>query len=148
MKITRLQLRRIIQEVTEFGCNKHSLGYIDKDGNFLDISAEEYTSHDEWLLDNGMYEWEPAMNLWIKVSNANEISVPFINTVSQVQLNGLIDMWLACKDYSRWIKNPEESYVNIYSFDLKEYEELTIPEFIEKHDTTGSAMERFFGSLA
>ena len=147
MKLTRRQLRRIIQEVTAFGCNKHSLGYIDEKGKFLDISAEEYTSHDEWLLDNGMYPSEPMMNYWIKLSNANELSVPFIHSVPQVQLDGLVNMWLQCKDHSRWIKNPEATHLNIYSFDFKQYEELTIPEFIEKHDKSGRAMERFFGAL-
>ena len=143
----RQYIRQILLEVTAHGCNKHSLGYIDEKGNFLDISAERYTSHDEWLRDNNMSDWEPAMNYWIKVSNANEISVPFIHNISQVQLNGLIKMWLACKEYSQWIKNPEETHLNIYSFDFKHYEELTIPEFIEKHDTSGRLMDAFFESM-
>jgi len=148
MKHLRQYIRQALIEVNDFGCNKHSLGYIDESGKFLDISAEEYTAHDEWLLDNDMYNWEPAMNNWIKISNANEMSVPSIHNVSQVQLKGLIGMWLACKDYSKWIKNPEKSHLNIYSFDFKQYEELTIPEFIEKHDTSGKALDMFFGGLS
>jgi len=145
--IKKAKSSSIIQEVTAFGCNKHSLGYIDENGKFLDISAEDYTSHEQWLHSRGMYDWEPAQKFWIKLSNANELSVPFIHSVPQVQLDGLVNMWLQCKDHSKWIKNPEETHLNIYSFDFKQYEELTIPEFIEKHDQTGLAMERFFGAL-
>lgn len=147
MKITRRQLRKIINEVSAFGCNKHSLGYIDAHGSFLDISADEYASHEEWLSSQGLYDWEPAQNHWIKLSNANELTVPFIHNVSQAQLNGLIDMWIKCKDHSQWIMNPESHHLNIYNFDFSEYEELTIPEFIEKHDKTGLAMEKFFEGL-
>ncbi len=147
VKIKRSQLRRLISEVTAFGCNKHSLGYVDEHGNFLDISAEDYTSHEEWLISKGLNDLYPAQNYWIKLSNANELTVPDIHEISQSQLHGLIDMWIACKDYARWIMNPESSYLNIYNFDFSEYEELTIPEFIEKHDRGGSGMEKFFGSL-
>lgn len=147
MKLTRSQLRRLISEVTAFGCNKHSLGYIDENGNFLDISSDEYNSHEEWLASKGVDYRYPALRGWIKLSNANELTVPTIHEIPQSQLNGLIDMWIACKDYARWIMNPESSYLNIYNFDFSEYEELTVPEFIEKHDRTGNGMEKFFSSL-
>ena len=48
-QIINEELRNILKEVDMDSCNKHSLGFIDNKGKFIDIDE----SHDKYLIDKG-----------------------------------------------------------------------------------------------
>jgi hypothetical protein len=157
MNLLREYIRATLIELNSIGCNSQSLGFIDSSGQFIDIEDE--------LMDGGHFYWikktfgtEKAEKWhenwgtppgWIKVSNANEISTDNINSISSSQVSGLIDMWLSCKKYSRWIQSPETGIVNMYTHSGDQYEELTIPSFIERFagEHAERLMNKFFSGL-
>jgi hypothetical protein len=157
MNLVREYIRELIIE--EFGnntCNDHSLGFIDASGNFIDVQAEGFQGHMDYLEINFAEELALAQEEdaymgappgWIKISNANEISAENLSDVTTKQVNALIDMWHGCKDYSRWIKDPDKSNLYFYTFNGNDYLELTIPEFIERFDQSRQLMDYFFEGL-
>ena len=69
----REAIRGMILEANNFGCNKHSLGFIDDKGKFIDLT-ESGQDHLEYLGSiYGMEAPDDCPNGWIKVSNANNI---------------------------------------------------------------------------
>ena len=137
-------------------CNEHSLGFIDEEGNFIDIQADGDSFHIDYLLKHFPEEIEAAQSLdeyfgapigWIKVSSSSEISAENLSDVTTNHVRGLINMWHQCKDYSTWIKDPDNSSLYFYVFNGGDYLELTIPQFIERFDQSGQLMDYFFEGL-
>lgn len=145
--------KRIILEVSEFGCNKHSLGWIDPNGNFYDITEYSET-HDEWMDRyqelNGSGPWIPHTNPpgWIKVSNTSEFWFEGNDwsEITQKQVDGMIKVWIECgKRHSRWIrKDAETRLINFMS--PGGLDELTIGEFLATYGTR-KQQDNFFGWL-
>ena len=151
--ILREAIRRIIIEANDFGCNKHSLGFIDDKGEFIDLTESDQ-DHLEYL--GGIYGMDApndCPNGWIKVSNASNIFYTggYWNEATEAQIDGLIDMWMSCKKFSSWIENDVENfYVNFgcqdedgESWDMKEQ---TIVEFLEMYGYRGQ-LDNFLGML-
>ena len=92
MKLTEKKLKQVIVEVltehfpkdmnstlleiSDFQCNKHSLGWISPEGKFTDV---DFVTHGMWMREyqknvNGIeeYPWGKTPDGWIKVSNAQE----------------------------------------------------------------------------
>ena len=149
----RETIRGMILEANDFGCNKHSLGFIDDKGKFIDLTESDQ-DHLEYLGSiYGMDAPNDCPNGWIKVSNANNIFYTggYWTEATEAQIDGLIEMWIACKKYSRWIDNDVENfYVNFgcqdedgESWDMTEQ---TIVEFLEMYGYRGQ-LDKFFGML-
>lgn len=141
-------IRRILLEVDVFGCEAHSLGWIDDSGNFIDLTEGDLT-HGEYL----EIEYGDGLDLdeiiygWIKISNAKELYIVGSDwgKVTSMQIHGLIDMWLACKEYSRWIKNDIERFrVNFMS--ERSSQKMTIPDFLSRYGNVEHE-DRFFMGL-
>jgi hypothetical protein len=147
-------IRKLILEISEFGCNKHSLGWIDPQGNFFDIT--EYSeSHDEWM-ERYQYDKHPNQSWskekipagWIKVSNTSEFwfeGGDWSNIIPE-QVDALIKIWKECgKRHSRWIKTDAETrLLNFMS--PNGLDELTIGEFLATYGTR-EQQDNFFGWL-
>ena len=139
----RVYIRKILLEADDFSCNKHSLGFIDHNGSFIDLNRAGI-EHQHYLDIIGK---EKIPMGWIKVSNANELWYEGSSwrAVTHQQIDGIIDMWIVCSKYSNWIRaDIENFYVTFGTQDGME--ELTAPEFI---DVFGSPdhMDRLFGEL-
>jgi|LWDU01.1.fsa_nt_gi hypothetical protein len=158
MNLLREYIRALILEApNQFRCNSHSLGYIDAQGIFVSLQAAGFDRHDDYVSHHfpeeaGEYWYKHkavmhAPSGWLKVSNANEISMEDVSNISSAQIKGLVDMWLQCAEFSRWINSPETGYVNLYNFDGNQYDELTIPDLIQKHDTSGRLMDYFYEEI-
>ena len=145
MKHLRQYIRLILSEADGFGCNAHSLGFIDNDGAFYDL---EGFTHQYFLDMNGLQK-VPAG--WIKVSNANELWLieASWNQVTGQQINGLIDMWIACSQHSNWIKSDIENFYVTFGQEnegVHSAEEFTVPEFIKLYGSNRH-MDKLFGAL-
>lgn len=145
----------IISEVEGFTCNNHSLGWIDDQGNWNDCGGR---SHGQWLIIN-YYNNDPPERYtipsnWIKVSNANNIFFcgDSFDDVTAAQVDGLIEMWSLCREYSEWIKNEPETFdVTFGTIDKHEERlidmfEMTIPEFLDRYGDR-NAMDNFYEML-
>ena len=146
--ILRESIRIIILEGNNQGCNNHSLGWIDPDGTFHDIT-EYLETHDDWMdryqaveLGVDRYPMGQIPNGWIKVSNANEFwfAAKDWNALTFEQFEGMVDAWSACKKYSNWLQNDVEGFYVTFGlsdpdpFGFTEHmEQHTIPEFIDKY---------------
>ena len=146
--ILRESIRIIIQEGNNQGCNNHSLGWIDPDGTFHDIT-EYLETHDDWMdryqaveLGVDRYPMGQIPNGWIKVSNANEFwfAAKDWNSLTFEQFEGMVDAWSACRKYSNWLQNDVEGFYVTFGlsdpdpFGFTEHmEQHTIPEFIDKY---------------
>ena len=128
-KRLRNVVKNTILEVTGYGCNDHSLGFIDDHGEFIDL-AQAGIEHQHYLDITGKQE-TPAN--WIKVSNANELWLEGDDwfKVTNDQIDGLMDMWVACSKYSNWIQSDIENFYVLFGTSDGDMEEFTVPEFIE-----------------
>ena len=144
--------KKLLTEITDWGCNKHSLGWIDPDGIFYDISEDDPPDHDKWMQNYIALEFNREFDgripeNWIKVSNASEMffAATAWHDLTFKQFEGMCHMWLKCKKYSPWLSIEIESFK--LTFGITSYtptgdgryyvdddmESLTIPEFIEKY---------------
>ena len=142
-ELIRESVRRIILEVSEFGCNKHSLGFIDPKGNFIDLT-DTGDDHNSWMWDNVSNDLDAGSipRGWIKVSNANEFwfSAKDWSELSFKQFEGMVDVWSSCKAYSKWLQTDVEGFYVTFgtsdptsSFGFENMEQYTIPEFIDRY---------------
>jgi hypothetical protein len=168
-ELIRESVRRIILESTEFGCNKHSLGFIDGAGKYIDLAPHSGKAIDVGLGDNhDSYIWanvDPDADSgscprgWLKLSNANEIwfNGTDLFDINSSQIQGLISMWASCKSYSQWLKTDvEKFYVQFYTAQSVsqvtgnvldwELHEFTVPEFLEQYGGR-RATDNFFDML-
>ena len=158
IKQLRQSIRRLILEVNDWQCNKHSLGWIDNDGTWIDCRGG---SHGEWLYRHYYNEVVPPEGItipknWIKVSNANNIFFcgERFEDITPSQIQGLIQMWGDCSRYSRWIQNQTETFYVVFGLiepdemkeDLTYMEEMTIPEFLDQYGGRDS-IDDFYGML-
>ena len=146
-ELVRESIRKIILEANGFGCNNHSLGFIDPEGNFIDLSETE-DDHNSWMetyqsveLGVDRYPMGQIPENWIKVSNANEFwfAAKDWNEMTFAQFEGLVDMWSSCKRHSKWLQGDVEGFHVTFGlsdpdpFGFSEHmEQYTIPEFIDK----------------
>ena len=141
MKITRKKLRQLITEVTKDACEKHSLGWIDPQGTFHDITAF-MEIHDEWMdryqaIELGNYDWIKGTNPpgWIKVSNAKELWYSGDwESATPNQFIAMFKMWTECSQYCQWIQTDvETTLVTFGSLTTGQRQTSTIPDFISMH---------------
>ena len=144
--------KNLILEITDWGCNTHSLGWIDPEGTFHDITEDDTPIHDAWMQNHLAFEYSQEYDGripdgWIKVSNANELffAAPSWDQLTFKQFEGMCDMWLKCKKHSPWLSREIESFALTFGTtsytptgDGRYYvndnmEKLTVPEFIEKY---------------
>ena len=140
-KIIKEELNKVLLEVDRFSCAIHSLGFIDLDGNFIDLekNTTEYQkraniayTHGDYLSDNAIGIDTPTG--WIKLSNAYSMSIKASNwsEIKPQQVDGLIEMWMSCYKYSPWIKKKANSKILDFFSDAG-VEELTLGDFLEKY---------------
>ena len=156
-KITRRRLRKLINEVTKDACNTHSLGWIDPQGTFHDITTY-MEIHDEWMdsyqaVKLGNYDWVKGTNPpgWIKVSNAKELwyggDWKDVKKKSPRQFNAMFQMWTACAPFCEWLqKDVEKTLVTFGSLTTGQKQQFTIPDFIGMH-LGRDAIFTFYGML-
>ena len=155
MKLLRKIIRKtILKEVTNFSCNKNSLGWISADGEFIDLSEigmehdeyinsiTEFTEDDEFILSHNI----PIPDGWIKVSNSRELQIYGVSWehISKSQVKGIINMWLKCSRYCKWMQNIEEEEILLW-FDNKK-SRYTIPDFLYEFGSR-DLVEYFFHNL-
>ena len=128
-----------------FECNKHSLGWINEGGEFIDLHELGGITHGDYMETLNLPPW--GVDPYIKVSNASELSIDWgtWDEIEEEQIDGMIDMWSACKRYSRWITHETETF-KVNFIDSNGSEKMTIPEFIARYGTREHE-ERFFGIL-
>ena len=147
-ELIRESIRRIILEANEFGCNNHSLGFIDPEGNFIDLSETE-DDHNSWMetyqsveLGEDRYPMGKIPEGWIKVSNANELWLggSSWDEITFQQFEGLCEMWKQCRSHSVWLSTDVENFdVTFGTFDtqygmgFENMEQHTIPDFIGRY---------------
>lgn len=155
--VLRESIRAIILEVGGYQCNKHSLGWIDDAGTWIDCGGG---SHGEWLFRHHYNEIVPEGGVtippnWIKVSNANNIYFcgDSFDDVTPAQINGMIEMWGECSKYSKWIQSQTETFYVTFGIilpymreELTEMFEMTIPDFLERYGGR-DAIDNFYGML-
>ena len=171
VKTTRQQLRQIIRAsiVLEgydksFTCNDmgHSNGFILPNGAYIDLSETPYNTHDDYIeanidaLRSGQEEipWYGEgtylpINL-ISVSNPKHWAIrhPDWSVATDMQIHGMIDCMLSCKNNSSWIKNSIE-FEQILFFHTgfaASMNYMTFPEFLEIYGNR-SHMNRLFSEL-
>ena len=155
--VLRESIRTIILEVNGYQCNKHSLGWINTSGDWLDCKGR---SHGEWLIVN-YYDHNPPDEYtipenWLKVSNANNIFFcgDSFDDITPRQVDGLIEMWGECSNHSRWIQTQTETFYVTFGLidkheakeELLDMFEMTIPEFLHRYGRP-DAMDKFYGML-
>lgn len=177
MKITRNQLQRIIKETIlseafgkKFTCHDygHTNGFILPDGTYVDLSESQYMSHDEWIEDNmdilSSFEdgeatgeddewWEEEEYLpknLISVSNPAFWAIQHSDwsVATDVQIHGMIDCLLSCKNFTPWLKNNiETKQITFYHNGETGMEnKMSFPAFLERYGNE-SHMERLFNDL-
>ena len=141
MKISRKKLRRLINEVTQDACTWNSLGWIDPQGTFHDITIY-MEMHDEWMdayqaVKLGNYDWNRGDKppRWIKVSNSKELwFVGSWDSLTWSQFKGMCTMWSACLKFSPWLQTAvETTQVKFGSLTTGESVQYTIPDFINQY---------------
>ena len=158
--ILRESIRSIILEANNFQCNNHSLGFIDKEGNWLDTDGADHVDY-LWANVYGMEDNRPGGYPmpagWIKVSNANQVFFGgnSWDEVTKEQIDGLIDMWGDCSKFSRWIQYQTETKKVLFGMQECEgmednYDQpakwMTIPEFLGLYGGRDS-IDNFYGML-
>ena len=146
-------IRKLILEVSSFGCNNHSLGYINDKGEFIDLT-ETNQDHLEYLGSIfGMDAPDDCPENWIKVGNANNVFMcgDYWNSATEAQIDGLIDMWASCKEYSNWIEDEIETAEVTFGVqgpdgDMWEMNVMTVVEFLEMYGYRGQ-IDRLFNEL-
>ena len=140
MKHLRRYVRRLIKEAHDYGCNQHSLGFIDDQGNqhISKITKSNYPqSHSTILAMLDIKSNFPPG--WIYLSNARFMTINkgSWSEVTPEQVDAMIDVWINCSKYASWIKNDIEEWEVRFSVHGhgSEYssEYLTIPDFLEKY---------------
>ena len=150
-KIIKEELNKVLLEVNRETCAIHSLGFIDLEGNFIDLQKEGGMVHIDWLINNfGRYEaanFGGAPPGWIKVSNAYVITIkaPNWSKIKPQQVDGLIEMWMSCYKYSPWIRKKANSKILEFYYDAG-VEDLTLGDFLEKYGSR-EQVHRFFNFL-
>ena len=153
-KIIKEELNKVLLEVDRFSCAIHSLGFIDLDGNFIDLekNTTEYQkraniayTHGDYLSDNGFPMGTPKG--WIKLSNAYSMSIEASSwsEIKPQQIDGLIQMWMSCSKHSPWIRKKANSKILEFFSDAG-VEELTLGDFLEKYGSR-EQVDRFFNFL-
>jgi len=140
MKYLRHYIRKILKETHDYGCNQHSLGFIDDQGiqhitKMKDVLYPQ--SHSTLLATLGIKSDFPPG--WIYLSNARFMTINKGSwaEVTPEQVDAMIDVWINCSKYTSWIKNDIEEWE--VRFSVHGYgsgystEYLTIPEFLEKY---------------
>jgi len=161
MKLTNKQIKQIINEelrnvlieADAYSCNRHSLGFIDEKGKYIDIDKIPWTTTHSGYMEgylekqgfdfSGMTDQEKyeATNItpkgWIKISRADEISYEgesWKKAKEKGLIDGLIEMWMACSKYSPWLKNKALVKPVIFRSNSGE-ETLTIDKFLDAYGT-------------
>jgi len=138
MRLTENQLKRIIRktilEANRFTCNGHSLGFIDTEGNFIDLEALGYEDHGEYAAKVLKQRPNHIPFGWIKVSNSNNFKIMKRSweEATDEQIFGMIYAWDACKNDAYWIRTRIDKSV-VYFMTSDDMEIMTIPEFISKY---------------
>ena len=146
------------EAVGSFGCNQHSLGFITDQGAWISLTdngLEDKELHVDWLIKNDYVDDEGSAEMpddWIKVNNATSLLVTRPYRLSQEHINGLVEMWLECSSYLKWLQtNIEKKKVEVFgppgSGPSMIFADYTIPEMIERFDKTGRLMDVFFNRL-
>ena len=135
--------KKVLKEVTDWGCNTHSLGWIDPEGTFHDITDDDVPIHNVWMRNHMAFEFNEEYtdntipDGWIKVSNANELffGSPSWDELSFEQFKGMCDMWNKCKKYCIWLSQDIETHDVLFGYvdGTIKMEKLTIPEFIYRY---------------
>jgi len=97
-------------------CKYNSNGFIDSLGNWVQLPNG--THHDDYLLplmrsDRLSGKDISHYNSWIKVSNAGFITISDWKSLPR-QVNGLVEMWLTCAKYTKWIFDSYEGGESFY----------------------------------
>ena len=150
-QIIKEELRNVLKEVDVDSCNKHSLGFIDDKGNFIDIDE----SHDKYLIDKGFASPEdvdpPAPDGWIKITNWQLFTFEGhdLSKITPKQINGLIEMWKSCSKFSEKLKkNALEEPIIFYTKGSKKNKFKSIDDFLDKHgDKEGVQLRDMFNFL-
>tara|TARA_A100001391_G_C4931980_1_gene242071 strand:- start:232 stop:708 length:477 start_codon:yes stop_codon:yes gene_type:complete len=135
--------KKVLKEITDWGCNKHSLGWIDPEGTFHDITEDDVPIHNVWMRNHMWfyhdeeYKDNTIPDGWIKVSNANELffGSSSWDELTFQQFNGMCDMWSKCRKYSTWLSQDIETHDVLFGVMKPQVkmERLTIPEFIHRY---------------
>ena len=143
MKLTRTQLRALIQEVNQFGCNYHSLGFITDKGELIDLT-DTGLNHETYLHSIGL---KLVPDSWIKINNASEmwVGIDELFYIKDSQITALVDLWLACTDFNNSIKDIENFQITIRYFGGKE--STTIPIFLKVYGKPHHMDQLFNGLL-
>jgi len=145
------ELRNVLNEVDREGCAIHSLGFIDLEGNFIDLQKEGGMVHIDWLINKfGRYEaanFGGAPPGWIKVSNAYVLTIKAFSWMDAKpqQIDGLIEMWMSCAKHSPWIRKKANSKLLEFWSDSGP-QEYTLGDFLEIFGTK-EQVDRFFNFL-
>ena len=151
MKHLRQYIRGILLEdwgsdhgVNDFGCGRHSAGFIDDTGQFHGLGAPDGETHDDFLLQRDMDEIPID---WIVVHNAQQLTVR-LDYITLEQIDTLIDLWLYCKKYQKWIYDPFDPNHSLKLFPHHGggYEELTVDDFLEMYGSIQQT-SKFFNAL-
>ena len=153
-QIIKEELRKALKEVDRDSCAVHSLGFIDLEGNFIDLEsfATEYQkrinvayTHGDYLESVGL-DWTP--DGWIKVSNAYlmTIEAPDWSAIKPQQVDGLIEMWMSCTKYSPWIRKKANSKPLEFWAGGEVLPEMTLEKFLLTYGTK-EQFKRFFNFL-
>jgi len=131
--------RRIISEVNDFTCNKHSLGFIDAKGEFIEAQMlnSNYSETHSDILDRLGFDEDEIYDTpsgWIKISNSNEFWFEGHDwyDVTPEQIDSMITVWKLCSTYSRWIKDETETK-QLYFRCFGGLKGLTIAEFLKAY---------------
>ena len=150
-QIINEELQKVLDEVDRETCAIHSLGFIDLDGNFIDLQKEGGMVHIDWLISKfGRHEaanFGGAPPGWIKVSNAYVMTIKAFSweSIKPKQIDALIEMWMSCAKYSPWIRKKANSKLLEFWSDSGP-QEFTLGDFLEIFGSK-EQVERFFNFL-
>lgn len=150
-QIIKEELRKVLDEVDRETCAIHSLGFIDLDGNFIDLQKEGGMVHIDWLISKfGRHEaanFGGAPPGWIKVSNAYVMTIKAFSweNIKPKQIDALIEMWMSCAKYSPWIRKKANSKLLEFWSDSGP-QEFTLGDFLEIFGSK-EQVDRFFNFL-
>ena len=143
----------ILKEVSNWSCNKNSLGWITAEGEFIDLS-EIGMEHNEYIksiseFTEDEFIWMhnvPIPDGWIKVSNSREFQIygmPW-ESISKSQVDGMIEVWLQCAQYCKWMQNLEEEETLLWYENRNS--RYTIPDFLDEFASREQS-KNFFESM-
>ena len=155
-QIINEELRNVLKEADAYSCNKHSLGFIDDKGNFIDLEpfATEYQkrtnvayTHGDYLESVGL-DWTP--DGWIKISNWKTMKFegPNLSNITYEQIDGFIEMWMSCSKFSKELKkNASVEPITIYTLGGEKFDK-SIDEFLYRYgDEKGKQLQKMFNFL-